>query len=377
MSAASHTPTRVPRRLADLDTPVTLVEVPRLAANLRRGADVADRDRLALRPHAKTHKTVEIARRQLSTGAAGLTVSKLDELDALRPAGATSYLLAYPLVSTVKTARLVELVAGTTARILAALDGPAGADALSAAATRAGITLDVLIEIDSGLGRCGVAPNVAADLAQMAASRPGLRIAGVFTHAGHAYGARDTAELARAAQQEVDAVRHAARDIRAAGTTCEVVSIGSTPTFLTRADRRGVTETRPGNYALLDRTQVALGVATLDQCALSVLCTVVSTGPGRAVVDAGSKVFGLDRGAHGVSLIDGYGEDPERGATLTWLSEEHGVVSDPSGRFAPGDRLRFVPNHACVAANLTRQLYFVDGDAVLDTVAVAAAGGGR
>ncbi|TBL33710.1 hypothetical protein EYA84_16940, partial [Verrucosispora sp. SN26_14.1] len=176
---------------------------------------------------------------------------------------------------------------------------------------------------------------------------------------------------------EADAVRRAAAALRAAGTTCEVVSVGSTPTFLTAADRRGVTETRPGNYALLDRTQVALGVATLDQCALSVLCTVVSTGPGRAVVDAGSKVFGLDRGAHGVSVLDGYGEDPDRGAVLSWLSEEHGVVDDPSGRFHVGDRLRFVPNHACVAANLTRHLHFVDGDTVLETVTVAASGGGR
>ncbi|MFF0717796.1 alanine racemase [Micromonospora sp. NPDC003816] len=377
MSAAASTSTRVPRRLADLDTPAPLVEVPRLDANLRRGAEIADRDGLALRPHAKTHKTVEIARRQLATGATGLTVSKLDELDALRPSGAADYLLAYPVVTAVKADRLVALSTTTPARMLVGLDSPAGVHALSGAAIRAGVEIEVLIEVDSGLGRCGVEPDDAADLADLVTGRPGLRIAGVFTHAGHAYAARDAVHLARTAQSEADAVRRAAAALRAAGTTCEVVSVGSTPTFLTTADRRGVTETRPGNYALLDRTQVALGVATLDQCALSVLCTVVSTGPGRAVVDAGSKVFGLDRGAHGVSVLDGYGEDPDRGAVLSWLSEEHGVVDDPSGRFRVGDRLRFVPNHACVAANLTRHLHFVDGDTVLETVTVAASGGGR
>ncbi|WP_326553182.1 alanine racemase [Micromonospora sp. NBC_01813] len=375
--SVATTASTLPRRLVELDTPAPVVELPRLNANLARAATIADAAGLSLRPHTKTHKSVAIARRQLAAGAAGLTVSKLDELAALRAADAPSYLLAYPVVTRAKATRLVDLLQSIPADLQVGVDNPAGAAALSDAAQYAGATIDVLIEIDSGLGRCGVPPAAAADLAAALLRRPGLRLSGVFTHAGHAYRARDGAELSRIAQQEADAVRYAAGQLRAMGVACPVVSVGSTPTFLTPVDRTGITEARPGNYALLDRTQVALGVANLDQCAFSVICTVVSTGPGRAVVDGGSKVFGLDQGAHGVSLLDGYGEDPERGAMLSWLSEEHGVVADPAGRFEVGDRLRFVPNHACATANLAGHLYLVDGETVVDDVPVDAPGGGR
>ena len=367
----------LPASLDDLDTPALVVDARRLEANVARAADVADREGLLLRPHAKTHKSLYLARRQVACGAAGLTVSKLDELAVLRDAGAASYLLAYPVVTAAKAARLVSLVRTTPSTLQVGVDSVVGARVLSSAATAADTVVEVVIEVDCGLRRCGVRPEEAAALAEAIAHMPGLRLAGVFTHAGHSYRAGSAAELSRIAAAEAAAVRLAAEGIRSAGIPCPVVGVGSTPTFLTPADRTGVTETHPGNYIFLDRTQVALGVATLDQCALSVVATVVSVGSGRAVVDAGSKVFGLDQGAHGVSLLTGFGEDPDRGVVLSWLSEEHGVIVDPGTRLAVGDRLRFVPNHACVTANLAREMYLVEDDQVLRRITVDAPGGGH
>lgn len=366
-----------PERVEHLDTPTVLVDEQRLERNLDRAAGRAADAGLALAPHLKTHKSRSLARRQLARGAAGLTVAKLDELGPMLDLGAGHLLLAYPVVSPVKAERLASFVSRTDSEIRMGLDSSTGAEALSSAAVRAGVTLPVLIEVDSGLGRCGVEPQDAGALARIAETLPGLVVRGVFTHAGHGYTATSPEHLERIAAEEANAVRRAAAALSAEGSTPEVISVGSTPTFFAEADRRGLTEVRPGNYVFFDRVQAALGVATLADCSLSVLCTVVSTRPGSAVVDAGSKVFGLDRGAHGTSSVTGFGVDLERGVELAWLSEEHGVIDDPDGALRIGDRLRFVPNHACVTANLARELVLVRGDRVVDVLTVDAPGGGR
>jgi D-serine deaminase-like pyridoxal phosphate-dependent protein len=359
-----------------IDTPALIVDLDRLEANIAAMADHARRGGVALRPHVKTHKSVAIARRQLDAGAVGLTVAKLDEVEALVDGGIdTSILLAYQIVAAPKLARTIDLAART--RLTVAVDSVEGARRLAAAASAAGLTLEVWVEIDSGLARCGVVPADAPALARVIADLDGLRLTGMFTHAGQSYGASSPAEVEAIAEAEARAVVDAAFATRAMGIDVETISAGSTPTarFLDAAS--GLTEIRPGTYVFYDALQVALGSAAPDQCALTIATTVISRpAPDRAVVDAGSKTFGLDKGAHSSSLLDDYGTLVGAEGRLNRLSEEHGTLDVPAGAApAIGDRLRFIPNHVCSTANLGRRFYGVRAGIVEAIITIDASGG--
>jgi len=332
---------------------------------------------VALRPHCKTHKTLEIARRQAAGGASGLTVAKLDEAAAYLEDGHDDLFVANEVVGPAKWTRLAGMQ--RLGRVAVGVDDPAVAEALAAVARREGVVVPVLVEVDCGLARAGLPPGEpAAALAERVAGLPGLELRGVFTHAGHVYGADGPERVRAIARAEAEAVVSTAELIRRRGVPCEVVSVGSTPTVRVSGAVDGVTEIRPGNYVFNDRMQVALGSAAYADCALTVLATVISTpAPDRAVVDTGSKTFALDRGAHGIESLRGFGEDPGRGAVLERLSEEHGVLRPEPGALRVGDRLRFVPNHACTVANLARELLGVRGGALVEPMAVAVAGGGH
>ena len=362
------------RLLDDLDTPTVLVDLDRLDANIAAMAAKAQGKGVALRPHIKTHKARAIARRQLERGASGLSTAKLDEATAMAPLGCSVF-VAYPIVTPMKSRRAADL--GGETDLIVGVDHLGAARVLGAAARDAGRVLPVRIEIDSGLGRCGVPAEDAGELAAALRGVSGLEVEGVFTHAGHAYRATGRADVEQAAVQEVAAIREAGARVACALGREVTTSIGSTPTALVDVDLDGVAEIRPGNYVFLDRTQVVLGVAGLDRCALTVLVTVVSTTGGRAVIDAGSKVFGLDQGAHGQRALAGFGLDVERDMVVDWLSEEHGVIEAAGARLAPGDRLRLVPNHACVVANLARSLVGMRGEHVVEEIGIDAPGGGR
>jgi len=360
--------------LDELDTPAVVVDLDRLERNIDAMSDRAAAWGVALRPHVKTHKSRELARRQIDAGAAGVSAAKLDEAVAM--AGVCDdVFVAYPVATDGKATRAAALAA-RVGTLSVGLDHADAIGPLAAAARDAGRPLRVVIEVDCGLGRCGVEPSEAGALARLAMATGVLEVAGVFTHAGQAYRGAGVDDVIAAAQAEVAAVRAAAATLPDLGAD-PVVSVGSTPTSLVDVDRSGITEVRPGNYVFLDRTQVHLGVATLDRCALTVVATVISTQAGRAVIDAGSKVFALDRGGHGSASLDGYGVDVATGTTVSWLSEEHGVIDDPGARLRVGERLRIVPNHACVVTNLAAEIVGVRGGDVEATFSVDARGGGR
>jgi len=359
-----------------LDTPALLVDLDRLEANVATMADHARRGGVSLRPHFKTHQSVAIADRQLSAGAVGVTVAKLDEAETLIAAGVdASILIANELVSVAKLERALSLA--TRCRLILAVDSAEGATRLAHAASAAGLVVDVSIEIDSGLARCGVAPSDAPELARAISSHRSLRLTGMFTHAGQSYAARSVAEVAAIAELEARSVVEAARATRAIGIPVETISAGSTPTARFLDGDSGLTEIRPGTYVFFDSLQVALGSARLDDCALSVATTVVSRPvPDRAVVDAGSKTLGLDRGAHSSSLLDDYGTVIDGEGALVRLSEEHGVMRiTPGSPLAIGDRLRIVPNHACTVSNLGRRFYGLRDGVVSEVISIDAAGG--
>ena len=368
----------MPQRLDDLDTPAVVVDLDRLERNIAGMAKLAADAGVSLRPHTKSHKTAGIARRQLAAGSTGITVAKLDEADAYLKEGVRDIFVANEVAGRYKWQRVADLQ--QHASVAVGIDSLIVARGLAEAAAERGVRIPVLIEVDTGLHRAGLPPGDAvADLADDISRLQGLTLRGVFTHAGHAYGASSRAEVERIAHDEARGVVESAAAMRARGVACPVVSVGSTPTVCAAGVVPGVTEIRPGNYVFFDRMQAALGVTTYEACSQTVLVTVISRPtPERIVVDAGSKTFALDKGAHGLETLAGFGEDTQHGLVLERLSEEHGILSAPAGLELPvGTRLRFLTNHACTVANLAEVLYGVRNDVVEEVFPVLVRGGGR
>ncbi|MCC6627384.1 MAG: alanine racemase [Chloroflexi bacterium] len=358
-------------RVADLDTPSVLVDLDALDRNIAAMAAVAERAGIALRPHMKTHQSPDIARRQLAAGAVGLACAKVSEAEAMADAGILDLFVCFPIVTAVKAWRLAALARRPGVTLSAIADSPTGVAALSAAFAPEARPLEVLVKVDTGLGRVGVAPGEPAlALARAVAAAPGLRFGGVCAHEGGAYSVTDPTERAAVTRAAVERLIATAHLIEAAGLPCPRVSVGSTPGAVAAAGVAGVTELRPGNYVFYDAMQVWLGVATVDDCALRVLATVVSHGAReRAVIDAGSKVFSADRGVHGAATAASHGIVLGQPAvTLAGLSEEHGWLRlDPAGPdLAIGQQLEIVPVHSCPVANLATELVVVRRGVVLD-----------
>ncbi|HEY9069082.1 MAG TPA: alanine racemase [Candidatus Ozemobacteraceae bacterium] len=358
----------------DQITPVALVDEAVLGRNLRSAASFAAEHGIALRPHIKTHKCPAIARMQLEAGASGITCATVDEAAAFVDAGFTDVFIAYPIVGAGRLDLLKRLC--SRARLMVGIDAPEHLALL--AALDPAEPLRVRIEIDCGHHRCGLPPGPAVvSLATAVTAAKSLVLDGVFTHAGHVYAATSPEKIRETALAEGAAVIEAARMIREAGIACPQVSIGSTPTWRISGIMPGVTEARPGNYIYHDAIQVGLGVATLGDCAFTVLTTVIAVYADRFVVDAGSKALGLDKGAHGIELLKGYGfmltEDhrPMPDWVPTRLSEEHGIIplTADSSRPRIGDRLRIVPNHSCAAANLFASVTITSDTPVIQPLA--------
>jgi D-serine deaminase-like pyridoxal phosphate-dependent protein len=355
----------------DLPTPAVVVDLDVLERNIGRMAARARDAGVRLRPHAKTHKSPEIAHLQLAAGAGGITVAKTSEAEVFAEAGFDDIFVAYPVVGADKARRLRELA--RRVRLAVGADSAEGAAILAAPFREAGAVLDVMMKVDVGLHRVGVAPEGAVALARAIAGLRGLRLRGIFTHAGHAYGGETPEAVLAVARTEGGTLARVAADLAAAGFDGLEVSVGSTPTAPEAMRVEGVTECRPGNYVYHDASQVSLGTCTLDDCAMTVVATVVSVpAAGRAVLDAGSKTVSTDplRPTPG-----GYGWVLGTKSRLSRMSEEHGVVDVVEGdRFSVGQRVRVLPNHACVVSNLHDAVYGARGGRIERTLPIAARG---
>ena len=361
-------------RSADVDeveTPAVLVDLDVVERNVAAMAERARGCGVRLRPHAKTHKVVELGRMQITAGAAGLSVAKTSEAEVFAAAGFEDLFIAYPVVGADKGRRLLEVA--DRVRLAVGVDSEEGARTLAGVFQAAGRRLDVLLKVDVGFHRVGVTPERAAEAARRIADLPGLRMRGVFTHAGHAYLEESLEGVTRVALSEGSSLVETAQRIRDTGLDLEEVSVGSTPTARHAMAVVGVTECRPGNYVYNDASQVSLGTCALEDCALTVLATVVSVpAPDRAVVDAGSKTLSSDPLRPGGA---GFGFVLGRRSRVARLSEEHGVIEVvPGEAFRVGERVRILPNHACVVSNLHDSLLAVRGGAVLGELTVAARG---
>lgn len=366
----------------ELRTPAVLVDINRLRANIDRMQRAASANGLRLRPHAKTHKSPVIATWQLEAGAVGVCCAKLGEAEVFADAGIRDIRLPYPIHPS-NADRVMRLMDRAQLSIITDLADVARE--WSAVMKKAGRTLDVLVKVDVGFHRCGIDPGRpdAADFVAEVGSLPGLRLKGLLSHAGHAYHAGSEDELRAIAAEEARLLMDVARCARLRGATIDEISVGATPTARFSVSTSGLTELRPGNYVYFDRTQVALGAAALDDCALTVLATVVTKHQDRVVFDSGSKTLTSDQ-VRGVPNA-GYGavfRAPDdltcldEGLRIERLSEEHATVRVLNGatRLRPGDRVRILPNHSCVVSNLVDEVILVDGTRVVDRLPVAARG---
>lgn len=358
---------------AEVVTPAVLIDVDVLDRNIERMAASMRSRGLALRPHVKTHKTLEIAAKQLAAGAAGLTVATIGEAEVFADGGAKDIFIAYPLwVEGHHASRLRALAA--SCRLAVGVDSVDSATAMGRQLGADAGSIEVLIEIDSGHHRSGVLPEEAVEVAQ-AATSAGLQVAGVFTFPGHSY---KPGMPTAAAGNENQALGRAAAALSAAGFEVRTISGGSTPTAML-GDSTTATELRPGVYVFGDAQQLELERCAWEDIALTVAATVVSRHEAaggnvrRVVVDAGSKILGSDR----PDWATGYGRLPEYPeARVTALSEHHATVVWPDSEELPalGTRLRVIPNHVCLAMNLVDEVTVVRAGSVVDRWLVAARG---
>jgi D-serine deaminase-like pyridoxal phosphate-dependent protein len=355
-TAARLEPLPVPRLPEDVETPAVIVDRARLDGNIARLQAAMDSRGVALRPHAKTHKSIRIAQLQLEAGAKGITVGTLGEAEVFAGAGITDLFLAYPIwAAGSKARRLREIHDAADLRV--GVDSVASGERLAAAVAGARRPLHVLVEVDPGMHRTGVAdPDAAVRVAQ-AARKHGLVVDGVFAHGGHGY---DPAARARAAQEEVASLEAAASALEAAGFDVATISAGSTPTMIASATGR-VNEMRAGTYVLGDRQQWALGAIPADGVAAMIAATVVSVASDRFVLDAGAKALTKDR----ADWLAGYGQLPAwPEAVIDRLSDYHGVVVTPQGSSRPrlGEVVAVAPNHICPVIDLYDAFWVVAPD---------------
>lgn len=372
MLTLRHDTSDRPREFGDLETPTPLVDLDRLSANLDAMASYTILHGLTLRPHVKTHKSPRIAAEQLQRGAVGLTCATPRELEVMAEV-ADDLLLAYPLLGAPRLERVMRLP--RRVRLTVGLDSMIAVDALAAAARAVDRDVQVLVEVDLGMHRVGVqSPEEALALAlHIRASAP-LSFAGVMFYPGHI---RQHVTMQEASLDQLRAdVARLLTVLGDAGVPARVVSGGSTPAAWRMHEIPGVTEVRPGTYVYNDRTTAQIGACSWDDCAFTVLGTVVSTAvPGQAVIDCGSKALGREP-MRGVAE-EGFGallDRPE--VTVARMSEEHGILDLSATDWRPrvGDQVRIVPNHVCVVVHLNDAVSGVRGDQVESSWPVAARG---
>lgn len=349
------------------ETPYIAIELCILQGNIARAAEAARTAGIALRPHVKTHKIIEIARMQEAAGILGITVATLGEAEVFVEAGFPDVFIAYPLwLTPAKAKRLDALLDRATIRL--GIDSLESGKKLAEHLRGRASLIELLIEVDCGHHRSGIAPEAVGDLATGLRDL-GLEVSGCFTFPGHSYSVDGRAA---AAHDEAQALAHAQEQLVSAGfPDAHIVSGGSTPS-LAEADASVVTEQRPGVYVFNDAQQIELGSCDWDDVALTVHGTVVSVRGNRVIVDAGSKALGADKAPYAT----GYGRvlgHPD--ARIVALSEHHATIEFPQDVVPVlGDVLPVIPNHVCNTVNLADEVFVFDRGVVVDRWTVAARG---
>lgn len=346
----------------ELDTPSLIIDWDRMQRNITTMQQVADEAGVKLRPHTKTHKTPLISHLQIKAGAGGITVAKLGEAEVMNAGGVDDILIAFPLQGAPKMERLLHLAERANVRV--SLDSRKVAQDISDAARTRGTKIGVYVEVDVGLGRVGTTHHEGArDLVREIVELPGIEFLGIMTHAGHTYQAKTLQAIQQLGREEGEWMVQTADLIRADGIEVREVSVGSTPTARFSSQIKGVTEVRPGTYVFYDTTQVLKFACTWDDCAQTILATVVVKHPDRLIFDCGSKTLSSDGAPNGLyGTVKGYPH-----LEIWRLSEEHATVRIAGEGPLPeiGDKVEIIPNHACVVMNLHDTFVAVSKDEVI------------
>ena len=352
----------------DVETPALLLYRDVMERNLTYMAERAGSLGVSLRPHIKTHKCLELGRRQVAHGAQGITVSTLVEAEAFARGGCSDLTWAFPLDRT--HLPHVQRIASSGATLRVVLDDLETAKAL------AGTGLHVWLKVDCGYHRAGVDPSsrYALDVARELGAERGLTFDGILSHSGHAYRTRNKSEAAQIAEQERQVMVWFADLLRKDGLPVRGVSVGSTPAMVAVESLSGVTEARPGNYIFYDRTMVLIGCCEPRDVAVTVLATVVSHQPGAShfVVDAGALSLSKDLGPTHLGLEPAFGEvkgHPE--LMVASVSQEHGIIRAAApaaieGKFRVGQQVEIIPNHSCLTEAHFDEYVVIEGDRVMD-----------
>lgn len=363
-----------------LPTPALLLDLDILERNLKRMQDRANKLSVVLRPHIKTHKCIQIGERQRKLGANGITVSTFYEAEQFAAAGFDDITWAFPLppVYATKVAQLADKII-----LRVVVDSKEAKGHLDKVAQTNGNRIHVWLKVDSGNHRAGVDPNtkLAEELAESLAESKVLAFDGILTHAGHSYHAKTRAGILKVAHQERDVMLEFAERMRAKRIPIPAISIGSTPSMSVVDRLDGVDEIRPGNYCFHDYTMVALGVCGVEDCAVTVLASVISHQPGAShfITDAGALALSKDLGPTHLKNDMDMGtvyENYERKRLhahihVRGLSQEHGKViahgvDEIEGRFRVGDRVRILENHSCLTVPNFEQYHVVREDEIVD-----------
>lgn len=346
----------------ELDTPALIIDWDIMQRNINAMQQVADDAGVKLRPHTKTHKTPLIAQLQEKAGAKGITVAKLGEAEVMEQDGLNNILVAFPLQGAPKMERMLKLAERNN--LIVSLDSHKVAQDISDAAAAKGTKIQVYVEVDTGLGRVGVAHHEGTrELVRDVVKLPGIDFLGIMTHAGHTYKAKSREEIQQFGREEGEWMVETADLIRKDGIEVREVSVGSTPTARVSSHIKGVTEMRPGTYVFYDTTQVQKYACSWDDCAQTILATVVVSHPDRLIFDCGSKTLSSDLAPNGL-----YGAVKGFPHLEIWrLNEEHATVRIAGEGPLPkiGDKVEIIPNHACAVMNLHDSFIAVSHDEVV------------
>jgi D-serine deaminase-like pyridoxal phosphate-dependent protein len=354
-------------KLHDIPTPALLVDARAMGRNIQRMAAFFSERRCKLRPHFKAHKTPAIARRQLEAGSCtGITCATVSEAEVIAAEGVSAdILIANEVLGAGKAERVARLAARVDIKVAA--DSATAVAELAEAARAAGVQIGVLVDVNVGLPRCGIAPGEPAlELARRVASTEGLRLRGLMGYEGHAVGIADRKAREAAARYAMEQLLSTAQMVREAGLSCDIVSAGGTGTYDITGQMEGITEIQAGSYVLMDTAYAKLDIPF--ELAFGVLGTVLSRpSPNICVTDSGHKACTEDHGNPSVKGIEG--------ASVLLLSDEHATIMlPPESPIAPGDRIELWPSHIDPTINLHDVLFVLDGDEVTDIWPIAARG---
>ena len=366
----------MPTKLETLKTPSLVLDIAKVKRNAQRMSERVKQFGADLRPHIKTHKCIEVARLQTAEHSGAVTVSTLAEARAFAANGFTKITYAIP-IEPGKFDEAIEISRDCELSLLT--DDVEVPDQLNDAARRANVHLDLFLKVDCGYHRCGVEPTNpdAIEIPRRISNASNLRFAGILTHAGHSYNCQTKAEVLALARHERDLMAGFAEMLRTEVGPVPIVSIGSTPTITTVDDLDGIDEVRPGNYIFFDAFQATLGSCALDDCALTVLASVVHRDRSRlkVIVDAGAIALSKDRGPVGLNPNCGYGRvlnlaGVDLNLTVSEMSQEHGVIiakdENTFDGLRVGSRVRVLANHSCLTAAQHSYYNVLEGEDVLD-----------